>query len=197
MQQQYEQPTASTRRHDNMGISLDAFDKVISITYPTTEVTIQELVDAIRDWESELPNLGYDKVIKASGKEDLGDGVNVGITLELINDWRVQFEERPPPDYIPCKVSGGNLVATNIYGNNPIKPSAYTQVTISQSSSATGIETGGALTSEEHDKLMTGLETDIPPKVWDENISAHSSSGTFGEYMIKAKKWVGWLRSLI
>ena len=120
-----------------MAVVFYKIDKVILIEAPATEVTIQELVDAIRDWQDEVGNMEVANFLEASGKEDLGGGVKVGITLKLINNWRIQFADRSGPDYVSCKVSGGNLVAVNDYGNNPIKPSAYTQVTIAQSSSAT------------------------------------------------------------
>ena len=166
-----------------MTISMDAYDKTIIIESPTTTVTIQELVNAIRNWEDELINLSYEKVMEAAGKEELGAGVQVGITLKLINDWRVQFEDRPPPDYISCKIAGGNLVATNSYNNNPIKPSAYTQVTIAQSVSATIGEGSSA--------------SEIATAIWDEDITTHTNTGSFGEQVVKIKRWTGWLRSLL
>ena len=119
-----------------MGIAFDKSNKLIIIT-TQTEVTIQNLINAIRDWEDELENMDVDQVANAYGKQDLGGEATVGITLELVNNWRVKFEDRSGPDYTPCKVSGGNLVTTNDYNNNPICPSAYTQIIISQSSSPT------------------------------------------------------------
>jgi len=137
-----------------MAIVFDEIKRTIIIEKPQTEVTIQNLINAIRDWEDELINLDEASLANASGKQDLGGGILVGISLELINNWRIQFEDRLGPDYILCKVSGGNLVATNDYDNNPIRPSAFTQIYIAQSSSATSIEAGGALTDEEHNQLM-------------------------------------------
>lgn len=165
-----------------MAISFHKGDKVILIE-TQTEVTIQELVNAIREWEDELCNMEVEKIMDAAGKQDLGGGVLVGITLELVNDWRIQFEDRSPPDTIACKVSGGNLVATNSYNNNPIKPSAYTQVTISQSTSAAQTE-------------GTSPEA-IADAILDEDVSDHTTPGSLGEYITKVKKWVGWLRSLL
>jgi hypothetical protein len=116
------------------------YERVIQIDSPGINITIQELLNEIRDYEDELVNLDYGSLANAFGKQSLGGGSQVGITLELINDWRVQFEARPGPETIACSVTGGNLVALNQYGNNPIKPSAFTQVTISQSSSPTIIQ---------------------------------------------------------
>jgi len=120
-----------------MAITFNEVTKVILIEAPQIEVNIQDLINAIREWEDNPEAMDDDMVARATGKQSLGGGATVGITLELINNWRIQFEDRDPPDYIACTVSGGNLVATNDYNNNPIKPSAYTQITIAQSSSAT------------------------------------------------------------
>jgi len=141
-----------------MAIIFDKTNKVILIEKDQTEITIQNLINAIRDWEDELVNLEEASAASATGKQDLGAGVKVGITLELINNWRIQFEARDGPNYISCIVTGGNLVATNDYDDNPIKPSAFTQITIAQSSSATVSEgTGGGLSDEEHSQLMESV----------------------------------------
>lgn len=115
-----------------MAITFNKPDKLIVIT-TDTEVTIQNLINAIRNYEDEPENLETASLANAYGKQDLGGGSMVGITLELINNWRIKFEDRDPPDTIACKVTGGNLVAINDYYDNPICPSAYTQVTIAQS----------------------------------------------------------------
>src|SRR3990170_6575732 len=121
-----------------MAVDFHKVLKLITVLKPATNITIQDLHDEIRLFEEKNPNLEVAKIMNASGKESLGGGVQVGITLELVNDWRLAFEDRSPgPDEVLCTVSGGNLVATNIYSNNPIFPTPYVQVVISQSSSAT------------------------------------------------------------
>src|SRR3989344_68291 len=120
------------------------FDRVIQVEKPQVEVTIQDLVNQIRDYEDELDYMDYPKICDAFGKQDLGGGTSVGITLVLLNNWRLAFEERDGIEEgggtILCTVRGGNLVATNDYSDNPIKPTTFTQVVIAQSSSATIIQ---------------------------------------------------------
>lgn len=152
--------------------TFDKVTKTIAIASPDTLVTVQELVNAIREWEQELWNLEEDSFIVASGKEDLGGGVSVAITLELLNDWRVQFEARAGPDWEQCIVKGGNLVATNAYNNNPIKNSAYVQVTIAQSSSAT---------------LINADPDTIAAKVWEEDITGYTGDKA-GYFLMLAKR---------
>jgi len=117
-------------------ITFDKVKRLIQISIADAEVTIQEIINAVRDWEAMPNNMEIEQIINASGKQILGEELFVGITLELINNWRIEFAARPGPDYVRCMVSGGNLVAVNIYGNNPVKPSAFTQVIISQSTAA-------------------------------------------------------------
>lgn len=114
--------------------------RVIQVDSPQTTVTIQDLLNQTRAYEENLNNLDYGHIANAYGKQALGGGSFIGITLELINDWRIAFEARSGPDTISCTISGGNIVAINQYSNNPVKPTAFTQVNIAQSSSPTIIE---------------------------------------------------------
>jgi hypothetical protein len=108
-------------------------DRVIQVDVGQTEVTVQDLVNQIRDYEDELDFLDYGHICNAYGKQDLGGGAQVGITLEIINDWRIQFESPGSGPTITVYIKGGNLVAINSYDNNPIKPSDYVTVIIAQS----------------------------------------------------------------
>jgi len=58
-----------------------------------TEITMQELTNVVMDWEDDPWNMTYPRLIKSSGKQDLGGGVSVGITTELQNA-RIAFEAR-------------------------------------------------------------------------------------------------------
>ncbi len=114
--------------------------RVIEVLAPLTEISLQALSDQIKDWEDEPSSLTYPILIKTFGKQTLGGGVQVGITAELQNA-QISFTARDgtdtPPEVI-CTVSGGNLVAVDENGANisPIYPTAYTQVVIAQSTSA-------------------------------------------------------------
>lgn len=116
------------------------YDRVIQVDDPQTEVTIQDLINQIRNYEEQLINMDYGHIANAYGKQSLGGGSYVGITLELINDWRIQFEPRLAPPTITCYVKGGNLVAINSYDNNPVKPADYVTVVIAQSTAPSVIQ---------------------------------------------------------
>jgi len=118
-----------------MALSFDKVNKVITVLAPDTEITIQNLLDSIREYEDELTSMDIPKIVSCAGKEPLGGGVVVGLTLTLLDDWQLAFEARSGPSYIQCIVSGGNIVAVHVNGS--IYPTAFTQVLITASSSAT------------------------------------------------------------
>lgn len=119
-----------------MAITFDKINRIIEVEAPDTTVTIQQLINAIRDWEDELGNFETNKVADASGKDDLGGGTLVGITLKFLN-WKLKFEAKGSPT--TCYVGGGNLVAVDGSGNSmfPIAPSTNVTVQLTQASSAT------------------------------------------------------------
>ncbi|MFA6007398.1 MAG: right-handed parallel beta-helix repeat-containing protein [Candidatus Shapirobacteria bacterium] len=118
-----------------MALDFDFYNSIITIPSPDASITIQELIDGIRDIEDEYIAMPYGHIADAYGKQDLGNGVLVGITLVLMSPWRVAFAARLGPDTISCRIDGGNLVGG--LDNNPIAPTAFTQVTMANSSSAT------------------------------------------------------------
>ena len=149
-----------------MGISLDASTKIVSITSPTTSVTVQELVNTIRDWEDEQENLAYTHVIDAVGKADLGGGVTTGITMTLSSLWQIQFWNG---------VSRGTLKDGNIVGGVggiPIKNTGGNDTILQLGAVATTIATaGGALAQS----------------VWEYDLSGTFSSKTAGWFVKKIK----------
>ena len=113
--------------------------KIIEVEAPAIEVSIQELLNACREWEDDLSSLDTPQIAYASGKEVLGGGMSVGVTL-LLMDWRVRFQARPGPDWVTCNISGGNLVAFNTILQayvSPIASSPFITATYAASSSAT------------------------------------------------------------
>lgn len=118
-----------------MALVFDKYNKIITVESPQVILIIQDLHDDIRLYEEKNQNLEIAKIADASGKEDLGGGVNVGITLRLLDNWRVKFEDRAGPSTVSVSITGGNLVGG--LNGNPIAPSAFTQVAVTSSSSAT------------------------------------------------------------
>lgn len=117
-------------------LTFDFYAKIINVPLPDVNVDLQFLLNSIREAEDDItPGMAYPKIADAFGKQDLGGGVLVGITVVLLDGWRVKFADRPGPTTVSTSISGGNFVGEA--GANPIAPSTYTQVTTQQSSSAT------------------------------------------------------------
>jgi hypothetical protein len=111
----------------------DPINRIITVLAPDTEITVQELINAIRDWEDD--HLEWDKVAEASGKDFIGAGLYTAITVKLLN-WRLKFQDRDQPT--TCIVRGGNLLAVDENGNYmyPIAPAQNVTVTLAQSTAA-------------------------------------------------------------
>lgn len=68
--------------------------RIIEIAAPSTEMGMQDLVDTVRKIEDSFSQgMAFEKLLDASGKEDLGGGVLVGITVDLDNA-QLSFEPR-------------------------------------------------------------------------------------------------------
>lgn len=153
--------------------------KLINITSPTSEVSIQELITTIRDWIDELANIQHEQIILSSGKEDLGGGVYVGLTMELSDEWRIKFWDGVGVGYI----KDGTLVPTSGYGGTPIEPTGGddTIIVLNQVGGIITV-TGSGITPQDKDDIknlvwneqsrgikLDNLEGDIdevPQKVW-------------------------------
>jgi hypothetical protein len=125
-------------------IDWDVSPRVILIDAPSTEVSMQDLLDTLRTEECKASNMDNPPIVSAAGKEELGGGVQVGLTVTLLNAV-LGFEARGGPTWVQCNASGGNLVSVDVNGTPipPIYPTMYTQVVITASSSATlqGLDT--------------------------------------------------------
>lgn len=162
-----------------MALLFDFDAQIIDVTNPQTSVIIQDLIDAIRTQEAHLaPGMGYPKIADATGKESLGGGILTGITVNLYPNWQIRFWA----GNYQAEIKGGNIVGG--LGGNPIAYTAGVQVKLVQSAASTIVNTGGsALTTEEHDRLMTGLDMTVPTAVWNEVMAAHTTPGTAGKML--------------
>lgn len=71
----------------------DLSPRIVYFPIPIDEVTMQDLYDTLRDLEDEPGALIYDSIVSGAGKEELGGGVTVGLTITLLNA-RLAFEGR-------------------------------------------------------------------------------------------------------
>jgi len=138
-------------------------------------VMVQELINEIREWEASPEGMAYPHLIVSDGKTSMLGGRYTGLTYTLLNNWRIKFEDRPGLPWVRCWIRGGNSVALNIYGNDPIEPSSYVTASYEQDTSVSLIEGTGADPSA------------IADAVWDEVRSEHITDGTYGN----VSEWAG------
>lgn len=103
-----------------MAIDVDPFLNPRIATVPETDgtqISMQDLGDELKEWAQQPQNLTFPNPITASGKQDLGSGVLVGITNQLENT-RLAFEQRP------ISVANGYCTNTDIRGTNLIDANA-------------------------------------------------------------------------
>jgi len=83
---------------DDLTVDYGENPRIIEIAAPSTEITMQDLVDTVRidEYSFSTPGMSNPKLLNASGKEDLGGGVLVGITADL-QDAQLSFAPRRTP----------------------------------------------------------------------------------------------------
>lgn len=123
----------------------------ILITSPTISVTMQELIDAIRAEEYSVRGIVFNKIADAVGKDNLSGGVQVGITVSLLENWQLE----PFPGNYTLTIGGGNLVQST--SGDPV---AFViggpQVEITQSAASTIVEvnSGSGLNPDQDNRLL-------------------------------------------
>ena len=102
-----------TTRND-ITIDYTLSPRVARIAAPEVNLSLQDYVDTLRVAESQFQGMSFPFLINASGKEDLGDGVFVGITVQEQN-LRLAFESRRTPAIDESIVTTGSG-APNLQG---------------------------------------------------------------------------------
>jgi hypothetical protein len=124
-----------------MAITFSIPNTEIIMTSGQTEVSCQELLNAIRDFEDEFRMMGFGHIADASGKQplDVAGGIYTEIVLVLRNPWTIRFEDEA---IAHVAVRGGTLLALDQVGD-PRPVSTNFGLTINQSISGTLVVAGG------------------------------------------------------
>lgn len=153
---------------NDISIDWTVSPRIITVADPSADVTMQDLYDTLRTKELEQMDEAY--IISGSGKEPLGGGVLVGLTLTL-NNALIEFQARSGPAYILCTIGGGNLVAVDANGDptvSAVNPTAFVTIVQANSSSATLQE----LEAIEFSSFGGGVTIDVT------NVSGRALPGT-------------------
>lgn len=85
--------------------------RVAEVRAPSAEITMQDLVDTLRKREDAFSGMTFKKLVNASGKEELGGGVSVGITVAMQNLLLAFAGRTTPAETGTVTSSPANLIA--------------------------------------------------------------------------------------
>ncbi len=118
--------------------TFDFSNNLIEIDAGVVDVDCSTLYDAIKLAQASEEGILYDRIGKGSGLDQLGPGVQVGITVELLGSWQLKF---PAGNYV-ARIAGGNLIGGP--SGDPIAYSAGVQALLIQSANSTVVSTSGS-----------------------------------------------------
>jgi len=125
----------------------------IEIDANVTEIDCSALYDAAKLAQASEEGIIYERIASGSGLDTLGQGVQTGLTVQLLGSWQLLF---PNGNYI-ATVAGGNLVGGP--AGDPIAYSPGVQALLIQSANSTVVTgAGGGLTQEQNDLLVTAAK---------------------------------------
>lgn len=161
-----------------MALSFTHATKLIGVPQIDAQpLTMQTLINAIREEEASERGITEPQIAFATGKDSLGDGVVTGITVSLTSTWKLSFEAGA----YQAKVNGGNLADDLARINNTGSP----QVVIQSSAAATVIN-GNAVSvpsAAENAAAVLAAATTTPiaadiQKVRGQNLTGDGSEAT-------------------
>ena len=140
--------------------------KVVEVESPDTEMDYKSLYRAIREWQALPMNMDLDEIATASGEDSLGGVFETALTVDLSDEWRVQFWDGVGRGF----GAGGNLVGG--YGGEPLDGAPGSGDTVKQLDTQGGV----VVTSEGGG----GTPAEVADAVWDEAAADHVIADTFG-----------------
>ncbi len=167
--------------------TFDGVNKVISCGLGTVSFSAQEVYSRWKDWIQEDPSRAkYPSAFSNSlGGDSLGGGVTVGAYFFLQNGWLIRPQEADHQ-----LILSGNLfpipdtaaLFANTLGDHQVvvgmRTSSLTQQVISSGGNGSGASA-----------------SDVADAVWNRNISAHTTPGTFGHFissrLLTVAKFIG------
>jgi len=138
--------------------TFDFATSFIDVDSGISDVDCTAFYTAIKLAQSSEIGIVYDRIAEGSGLNQLGPGVQVGITVELLGTWQLRFATG---NYI-ARVAGGNLIGGP--SGDPIAYSAGVQTLLIQSAASTVVTGGGSVptTAQIAAAVRTNLESGEP-----------------------------------
>lgn len=111
----------------------------IDVDVGVDDVDCITLYSAIKAAQASEEGIIYDRIGQGSGLSELGPGVQVGLTVEVLGSWQLRF---PAGNYI-ARIAGGNFIGGP--GGDPIAYTAGVQTLLIQSAASTVVTAGGSV----------------------------------------------------
>jgi hypothetical protein len=110
---------------------------IIDVESGVSDVDCGDLYLACKLAQASEEGIIYGRIASGSGLVSLGQGVQVGLTVELLGAWQLRFASG---NYV-ARVAGGNLVGGP--GGDPVAYSAGVQTLLIQSAASTVVTADG------------------------------------------------------
>jgi len=124
-------------------ITFDVVNKKLRATGARAQFLAQEVGDYFRVAEATSDGILLAQMVKTSGRASLAPGVEVALTVELLDNWQLSWAAGGVPDAL---VTGGNVVG-GIAGKIVESVAGGPQVTILLSAAAAEVSSGGSVPS--------------------------------------------------
>lgn len=147
----------------------------IDVDSGVTDIDVGVLYDIVKLAQANEEGIAYGRIGSGSGLVELGPGVQVGLTVELLGNWQLRF---PNGNYI-ARIAGGNLVGGP--GGDPIAYTAGVQTLLIQSAASTVVTASGSVPTAAQNAaavLAAAQTTPIHADVRKVNDYAVDGSGT-------------------
>ena len=131
----------------------------LQIAYVT--ITLQEIYDSAHDASATLNHMDSKIIARASGQNVLEPGLKTGLTVELLNGWRLKAADRGGPSFVRVRITGGNFITSAANGPDPTDPCApanYVNYSYPMAVSATITAAIAEWTQTEKDNIFSDVD---------------------------------------
>lgn len=139
-----------------MAITFSIPNTEIVMTSGQTNVSVQDIINAARLFESTFSMMGQDHTLDADGKANLGGGVFTEIVMFLRDPWTLRFADEASAH---TSVTGGTTLAFESDGVTPRPVTTNFALTINQSVSGTLVETETSGLTPAESAALTAIKT--------------------------------------
>lgn len=94
-------------------LTFDFDQRIITRAAPALVTSVFDFYDSVKNWEDEVFSLRHESPADASGRNPLGGGEFVGLTMVMINDWRLAYEARSTETAFGTITTPGTLTLTD------------------------------------------------------------------------------------